>query len=398
MVSADLVIEGFVKKQIYPKTLVKNAGEYAIFSFDITKTICGKVDNRVKDKWYREGLVTLKGTVPELSGSTKYRVFADLTEDKRYGWGYSIKMMNVCANFESDDGVRKFLSYVITDTQIENIFKEIGNPISVLDSGNVGALCAVKGIGEKTAQRIIEKYENAKDSSGAYSVLYDYGLTKKMIDKLVSTYKSVDTAVAKVRGNPYILIDEVDGFGWAKTDAMALRYGIPVDSDFRISAFIKYFFKNLAETEGHTWVPLDTLVSNLRGLVPGIKNEKLQKILREGVDNQTLYYKKDTRQIGLMRYRKLEERICNELVRIRDAESSFDMKYIDETIKECEESVGFEYTDEQIDAIKTICSENVILLSANAGCGKTSLMYPVTRIFRKTESLSRSAPCLEKHP
>lgn len=381
--NADIVVEGFVRKQVYPRGRV-NPGEFAIFSFEISKIVSGVVDAKVtKDKWYKAGMLTFKGSVPELSMSTKYKIFADLVEDNKYGWGYSIKMMSVCADVSDENGLRKFLSYVLSETQINAIMLEVQNPAEVLKNGDIEALCKIKGIGRSTAQKILDKYEKSKDMSDAYSVLYDYGLTKLMVDKLIAVYRSPNTLIAKLRENPYALIEEVDGIGWSKADAMALKYGIPSDSDFRIKAFVKYYFRSLAEGDGHTWVQLDELVTNLRGLVPDANKEKLQKILKELLEDGTLYYKRETKQVGLNKYRKLEENIYRELCRIRDCDKNKKLRYIDETIAECEEIVGYEYTDEQKEVIRKICNDNVVLLTANAGCGKSSLMYPVTRIFRK---------------
>ena len=100
------------------------------------------------------------------------------------------------------------------------------------------------------------------------------------------------------------------------------------------------------------------------------------------VENKTLFYDKETKRIGLMKYRKLEEMICRELLRLQDAECS-KMEFVEETIAECEETVGFQYTEEQKNAIRNLVNKNVILMTGGPGVGKSSLMYPVSRIFRK---------------
>ena len=383
MAQLDLVVEGTLCKQVYPKTAIAEPGTFAIFSVVISRIVQGTIDPRTITKWNGDNEITFKGSVPELRFGTTYRIGAKLVEDPKYGFGYQIAVMNVCADFDSEEGIRRFLSYVLTEKQISALMEAFENPIPVFEAHDVEALCKIKGIKYATAEKILDKYERSKDNSEAYAELYDFGLTKHMIDKLVAQYKSCQTLIERVRGNPYILIDEVDGIGWQKADNMALKSGIGYDSVFRVSAYIKYYLKNLAETDGHTWVPLETLVANVRGLVKDINKEFLQKILRDMLDEKQLYYDREHRRIGLMRYRVLEENIYQDLVRLRDAETATGLKYIDETIAECEQVVGFEYTDEQKTAIKQICCSNVCLLTALAGSGKSSLMYPVTRIFRK---------------
>ena len=366
MLKADLVVEGFLDKQIFPKSPVTEAGSFAIFVLYVGKIISGSVDGRVKNKWYQEGYVTFKGNVPELRSGTKYKIAADVVEDPKYGCGYQIKAMNVSADLSDEFGMRKFLSYVLTDKQVDALFSMYPDPKEILENHRIDALCKIKGIKRVTAEKILNKYDNSKDNSEAYAVLYDYGLTKYMIDKLVDRYKSAQTLIERVTRNPYVLIDECDGIGWAKADSMALSAGIKKDSDFRVCAYIKYYLKNLAETDGHTWVPLDTIVANAKGLSPTITNEQLKVLFKKLLEDNQLYYDRENRRIGLMRYRALEENIYKELLRLRDAGCVRKIQYIDETIKECECSVGYEYTDEQKDAIRKICESNVCLLTALA--------------------------------
>ena len=51
MLKADLVVEGFLDKQIFPKSPVTEAGSFAIFVLYVGKIISGSVDDRVKNKW-----------------------------------------------------------------------------------------------------------------------------------------------------------------------------------------------------------------------------------------------------------------------------------------------------------------------------------------------------------
>ena len=46
-----------------------------------------------------------------------------------------------------------------------------------------------------------------------------------MMKKLLEEYKSADTLIKKIKKNPYMLIDDVDGIGWKKADSMAMSAG-----------------------------------------------------------------------------------------------------------------------------------------------------------------------------
>ena len=377
-----IIVEGFVNKQIFPRTKVK-CGDFAIFTLSPDKVI-GEIDPRTKEgrNGYKNTDIVFKGRVPELDGGTRYKILAELKQDPKYGWQYNIICINSIIKLDTEQDVRTFLKYVFTDSQIDALYSKFPNPIEILEENNISKLCEVKGIKETKAQKILEKYNASKGNSNAYTSLSEFGLSKKMIDKLVKHFGSADILVAKVRNNPYALIGEGVKIGWAKADSMALRKGIPTNSQFRIRAFAKYYLESLADIDGHTWVSLETLGSNIKGLSPDISTEMVKTELRKMVEDKTLYYEHETKRIGLMKYRKLEEMICRELMRLRDAKCQ-KMEFVEETIAECEEIVGFKYTDEQKDAINKLVNENVILMTGGPGVGKSTLMYPVSRIFRK---------------
>lgn len=381
--TSKILVEGFVNKQIFPRTKVKS-GDFAIFTFS-PDNIKGEIDPRTKENkgGYKSNDIVFKGRVPELDGGTKYKILAELKQDPKYGWQYNILNINSVVKLDTEKDIRTFLGYVFTESQIDALYSKFPNPIEVLEENDVEKLCEVKGIRESKAKKILEKYHASKDNSNAYTALAEFGLSKVTIDRLVKHYGSADILVEKIQKNPYSLIGEGARIGWQKADSMALRKGIPTNSQFRIRAFALYYLRNLAEVDGHTWVALEALGSNIKGLSPSdisvemVKNE-LRKMVVEGI----LYYEPETKRVGLMKYRKLEEMICRELIRLRDVEPK-KMDFIEETIAECEEAVGFKYTDEQKSAIEKIVNENVILLTGLGGSGKSSLMYPVSRIFRR---------------
>lgn len=380
MSTSRIIVEGFVNKQIFPRTKVKS-GDFAIFTFS-PESVIGEIDKRTKNPKYRTDDITFKGRVPELDGGTRYKIIADLKQDAKYGWQYDIVSINSVVKLDTEADVRKFLGYVFTENQINALYEAYPNPVEVLERGDIEALCKIKGIKEAKAAKLLSKYNASKDSSKAYTMLSEFGLSKATIDRLVEHYGSADILAEKVKNNPYALIGEGVRIGWSKADSMALRKGIPTNSQFRINAYALYYLRNLAEVDGYTWVPLEALGSGIKGLSADISTEMVKRELQRMVENKTLFYDKETKRIGLMKYRKLEEMICRELLRLQDAECR-KMEFVEETIAECEETVGFQYTEEQKDAIRNLVNKNVILMTGGPGVGKSSLMYPVSRIFRK---------------
>ena len=81
MAQLDLVVEGTLCKQVYPKTAIAEPGTFAIFSVSISKIVQGTIDPRTITKWNNDDEITFKGSVPELRFGTTYRIGAKLVEE-----------------------------------------------------------------------------------------------------------------------------------------------------------------------------------------------------------------------------------------------------------------------------------------------------------------------------
>ena len=108
-----IIVEGFVNKQIFPRTKVKS-GDFAIFTFS-PESVIGEIDKRTKNQKYKTDDITFKGRVPELDGGTRYKITADLKQDAKYGWQYDIVSINSVVKLDTEADVRKFLGYVFTE-------------------------------------------------------------------------------------------------------------------------------------------------------------------------------------------------------------------------------------------------------------------------------------------
>ena len=359
---ADVGFEGYVTKIRFPKKKEDYNG-WCAFDFQVDSVFIGEIrKNTIKN-----GIIPLCGYAPLAKENIRYRVYAKYEMSPKYGHTYQVCYMSSIVSLKTEEDVRNFLLTILPQKTVENFMEYTKDPIGLIKSGDISEMCNIKGVGFTRAQDIVAKFRGVDDRAEVYAIFTKLGLTKRLADDLIEQYKSADSLMADINKNPYILIEKCDGVGWAKADNLALKMGIAEDSEFRIKAYVNYFLTKIAETEGHTWVTLQNLLSSVLGLSKVITKDRVKTILRELVDKEQLHYEEQTKRIGLNKYYRLEKRICDELVRLRDAEV-FPVKHIDETIADCEKTVGFEYTQEQKDAIYKIFKNNVFLLTANAGC------------------------------
>lgn len=390
LLKADVALEALM----YPKKALNDIapGEFGIARFRVLKLYSGAIPYSAVRMYGNESeyIITLKGPMARLARESTYYFEGILQHEEK--WGDSYKIVQLSTNFELKtlEDRLTFLVGVVGEPRAQQLIDHFDDIVQKMEDKDAEGLCEYKGIAETTAARLIRLYHKNKTLARAEALLREFGLTQNMVMKLVAAYKSADTVLHILKVNPYLLIDDVDGIGWQKADAIALNNGYAPWGEFRLKAYAKYYLREQANREGHSWVSLDELVQALLQIAPEVQVPDLQDMLRRWTTEKMfhahapwLYYDKSSRRIGLTYYRELEARIAQELMRLRNAPvPPYSREDVEDAIRRTEFEQGFEYTDEQREAIYKCLDNQVIIVSGSAGTGKTSIMAPVVAYLR----------------
>lgn len=383
----------------FPRTRAHRSGEYAIVLLEVIKTLEGDLNVQAVNS---NGCIIVTGIMPKLEPGVEYKFTGSLVFDKKWGYQYECENIVMNYNLTSIADQKKFLSFILTESQIDSLYQEYNNPIELLDAKNIGALTKVKGIGPATALRMCNKYSENADNSRAYVELKEYNLSKAAIMSLIKNLGSADTVCDVINENPYNLIKLVRGYGWEKADRIARAKGFTTDCKERCLAFTQYRLEQIAE-EGNSRVNIVELLNEIMTTCYPVTKENLKIYIKEKMVGQSdfesvyqkiinkekiedmplLYYSKDTQFTGLLKLKVVERKIADELQRLNNAEcnTQFDEKICEQIIQECEEEQGYKYTDEQKKAIWNCINNNVSILTGPSGSGKTSTLKPLIKIF-----------------
>ena len=367
---------------------VKASVEGIRFYKDQWGIIVCSIDKIIKGDFIgdKNGMI-FKGNMPEPSLGATYIIIADYIDDPKWGEQYNIKSIYSDISFDKDDkkGRFKFLCSLFTPSQVEAMYSVYDDPFAILDAEDVEKLVQIKGCGIKTADNWIRKFKKNINIARIFVELEDYNLTNNMIKRLMNRYNSPDLVIEKVKTNPYILVNEVDGIGWKKADEIALAGNIKPDSPVRIGAYITYYLNRCGE-EGCSWITPDQLLGAiLDNLGEEIPDENITTAIRELGDR--LWWNEDKDKIGLSKYYRIEHDVAEELIRIRNAESNI---YCDDwrmKIEHLERAQGWKFTDEQMYGIEEVLKNNVIIIHGLAGSGKTSAVSGVLEVLSHYSSV-----------
>ena len=357
------------------------SGSWTIATFNLLEVLEG--DFPIELEWKNQFVA--KGKMPALNNTDMYIISAFVIEDEKYGLQLETESMYVDYNLDDIEEQRKFFSFFLTPNQIEILYSQFEDPMRLLKERDIDSLVKAKGIGPVTAQRMITKYEDCQDKGLAYVKFYDLGLTKGAIDKLVKFYGSPEAAVAVIENNPYTLIIQVPGYGWNKADAIALAQGLTLDCPERMGAYLVHYLREQAEINGNSWVNVDDLCLAIEQVCGPTDQEKVYEVVRRGIRDKTLYFDNADGRIGLTEYRRLEENLADEIVRIQNGSAAIpiDERKAKEVLAKVEKEQGFGFTEEQNAAIWNTLNSQFSILTGLGGTGKTSAVNGIAHVLRE---------------
>jgi exodeoxyribonuclease V alpha subunit len=268
----------------------------------------------------------------------------------------------------------------------------------------------IKGLGKKTAKRIVEKFgaetlnimerepeklaqlrgissEKARHFSSVFkeqaelrnAMLYlqEYGISPSYCMKIYKKYK--DKTIETVKQNPYTLADDIFGIGFKIADEIAANVGIDQTSPFRIRAGVKYML-NLASANGHIYLPLEVLLKRTSDML-SLPDEVIQNELKGMHIENYIWLERtgDTMRVYLNYFYYSESFIARSLVELSRNEDSSNKNYDDE-IDLLEISENIEFAPNQRLAVKAAMENGVLVITGGPGTGKTTIINAIIKL------------------
>ena len=337
------------------------------------------------------GQVTIIGVQPALEDDDSiYTITATQKYEEKFNeYQYEVVHVQEQRELNSAEEKRAFLQTFLTDKQVNSLYEAFADPFEVLESGDISELTSkVKGVGEKTAEKIMNKYLSSKELPTSYIELLSMGLTHNMIGLLKQTYTSTDIALGKIKDNPYVLAEEVRGIGFLKAQEIAEMVGIPKTDPRTVRAFILHHFSVIGES-GHTYTTLDILeddVVDKLGLEDiDVLDEQLDILVDKGLVKH--FPSEDGDVFALRSNFLIEKEIARHIHRLLDGSNNIqlDKNVAMERIKEQEERQGYTFTNRQLEGVFAIMNNNVTIIRGYGGTGKSSSVAGVLACVQDVE-------------
>lgn len=350
-----------IEAKVIPEKLVFAKNDFRIYR-------CSSKHPDIQVNQYNS--FSLKGEMQRLDLGVEFIAQIELAEvHPQYGASYNCLSIYREMPTTTEDQ-REFLKFLITENQINEIFKVYPNEnIVELVETDKFDYKIVKGFGETTYLKLKDKIMQYKGHRELLSKLGRYGITYSVIVKLAEKYDSAELAIQKVEENPYILAAEIQGVGFKKADVIAKNMGIAYDSPYRIRAGIEHSIETHQES-GHTYMKRDELTKAAIDIL-----EVEEGLIEKEIKNTSGIIEFDD-NVALKKTYYTEKNIAQKLKMLASNKTELDFDpedFIKRMEEEHKSTMKNGLTDQQKQLFYNVKKSAVNLLIGSAGCGKSAM-------------------------
>ncbi|HEY0754601.1 MAG TPA: ATP-dependent RecD-like DNA helicase [Ktedonobacteraceae bacterium] len=208
----------------------------------------------------RDDLTTIVGALPGVQVGELLSVEGAWETDARYG-----RQLRVTSFVQrlpaSPEGIVRYLSSGlikhIGPKKAQKIVDHFGEQTLAILEQQPERLDEVKGLSDKDRERIITGWSAQTEVKELHLFLQSHEVSLNLATRIYKQYGQ--SSIRVVRENPYQLADEVYGVGFRTADDIAVKLGLPLDSEPRLSAGLKYALAQAANEDGHCFLPVSDL-------------------------------------------------------------------------------------------------------------------------------------------
>lgn len=335
------------------------------------------------------GTCTIKGDFQELNIGCEYNIKAEEVQDK---YGYSYNILNIAGvKPNSIESSKNFLREILTYQQTEMLLSVYPDIIDRIIKNNLDDidLNKTKGIKEYTfnviKRKIIENFKLAElvdEFSGVFSI--------SIIKKLYSVYTSVEKIRESLHSDPYGCLCKLGGVGFKTADDLLLHidevskenmkkgkkpilnFNFDLLTSFQRMKSCALYVLDENENNGNTYMSIKSFMKECISYAKEAKNQ-LGAVINSC---EEIYFSNDDLKISKKKTYENELYISK---KIREGLNTSTKWKID--IEKYKHIADFSLTDDQMQTMKYICENNIVLLQGYAGSGKTSSVLALINLL-----------------
>ncbi len=329
-----------------------------------------------------DDLITVTGIMPYIAEGDSLILYGEWKHNQKYGRQFSVSEYERYMPANASAILRYLSSGAIKGigkkTAVK-IVEEFGDETLEVLENHPDWLSDIPGISLKKAKQICEDFKAKAGIRSAMMFFRDFFGAATTV-KIYKRWGSACIDIAKQ--NPYRLCDEIDGIGFERADSMAEKLGLDQNSEARLISGIAHILRHNAAQNGHVCLPRDILV-NASAKMLGSDAESINMAIDDMIAMRRLKYSlwDDVIYIYDSYSYDCETYIAEKLDLLDKVCPKVSLEDANFFIEKEERQNGITYAVLQKKAITGALDSGVMLLTGGPGTGKTTIVKALIDIF-----------------
>ena len=336
--------------------------------------------------------IIVTGTMADIMEGQDYTFWGTLVQHPKYGEQLKV------TRYERAKPTSKGLVKYFASDHFKGIGVKTAQKIVDLYGDNTidqiladpGRLVTINGLSSANREAFVSKLRQNYGTERVLSKLAEYGIPNKLALQIQDTYKEETLEI--VQKYPYQLVEDIQGIGFKIADQLAQQLGIESDAPERFRAGLVHTLFSQSMETGDTYIEARDLLSHTIDLLENarqveldpslvadelahlIEEDKIQNVETKIFEN-SLYF--------------AEEGIRSNLIRIleKGKQETFDAPKLESIIEQVEQDLGICYDHIQKKAICDAINHKVFILTGGPGTGKTTVINGIIATYAALHKL-----------
>ena len=339
--------------------------------------------------------IIVTGSMADVMEGEDYSFWGSLVQHPKYG--QQLKISRYERAKPSSKGLVKYFSSdhfkgigVKTAQKIVQLYGEDTEDTIDKILAEPEKLTQINGLAAKNREVFVAKLRLNYGTEMVLAKLAAYGIPNKLAFQIQDTYKEETLDI--VEKYPYHLVEDIQGIGFKIADHLAKELGIESDAPERFRAGLIHTLLTQSMERGDTYVEARDLLEHTIELLessrqveldPSLVADELAHLIEEdkvqNVDTKifenSLFFAEEGIKSNLVRLLEKGEQDC------------FDADNITAAIQQVEENSGISYDSIQKEAIRQAINQKVFILTGGPGTGKTTVINCIIAVYAQLRGL-----------
>lgn len=328
--------------------------------------------------------ITIVGYLPFINKGDTLKLFGKFVEHKDYGEQFKIETFEKLMP-QTLYALEAYLASGnlkgIGQATAKKIIDKFGEETIHILKYEPEKLAQISGISKNKALEISESFMENLEIWQIVGFLEKFGIKPENCKKIYNLL-GID-AITEIESNPYILIDLVRGIDFKQIDQMAIDLGIEKENQKRIKSGIKYALIKITYN-GHCCVLKENLIEYVKQLLNVTEDSIKEGLINLKVNNEIVIEDRNEEEwVYLYNFFKTENQISERIMKLNNSKNMKKISNIEKELKIVEQHTDILLSDKQKEAVRTINDNNVAIITGGPGTGKTTIIKSIIEIYKQ---------------